>query len=313
MVDPGEGGPANQRHDAQLAGTIAAIAGETEAGGGHGRIRGTTWPIGHARPANSTAFRFRVSIASSDPGSLGRLHVISHGQNNQLVLGGTVLTSRNVGRNADWLRQLGSFLAEDGDILLYGCNLAADAAGQRLVRRLADLTGADVAASTNVTFEDAISRRSDWILEDSVGSIAPGYQDLLTGFDWTGQLGSSAFFNDGILSILGANGTFSISGDLGADNTGNVTISGNHMGAIPIPVSKLASIEITGQQYTIEGINLDNTNDNATKINEQPSPYNINLESKFTETIVAVAVVALSVPYSATTVITSPTAKRTIA
>jgi hypothetical protein len=58
--------------------------------------------------------------ALAAPGSLGRLHVISHGQSNQLVLGGTVLTSRNAGRNADWLRQLGSFLAEDGDILLYG-------------------------------------------------------------------------------------------------------------------------------------------------------------------------------------------------
>lgn len=185
--------------------------------------------------------------ALAAPGSLGRLHVISHGQSNQLVLGGTVLTSRNVGRNADWLRQLGSFLAEDGDILLYGCNLAADAAGQRLVRRLADLTGADVAASTNVTFEDAISHRSDWTLEDSVGSIAPGYQDLLTGFDWTGQLGSSALFNNGTLSILGASGSFSISGDLGAANTGTVKLTGSINDEIT--VNSLNSIKVEGQDY----------------------------------------------------------------
>jgi hypothetical protein len=214
------------------------------------------------------------------PGSLDRLHVISHGQSDQLQIGGSVIGSTNVIRSADWLHQIGSFLSQNGDILLYGCNLAADAGGQELVRRLADITGADVAASTNVTFEDAISRRSDWTLEDSVGPIGAGYKDLLTGLDWTGQLGGSASFNasDGILSISDASGSFSISGNLGTANTGFVALSGSLKRVIAITTA-LKSIEVSGQDFTINGINLDDP-----QTNEAPSAYAITLISQSSST-----------------------------
>ena len=189
-------------------------------------------------------------------GSFDRLQLLSHGVDDSLSIGATSLSSRNVGHYRQPLAQLGSLLSEQGDLLLYGCDLAASPSGERLVRRLAELTGAEVAASSDNTFADALSGRSDWILEDSVGLIAPGYQDLLTGLDWTGELGGSVTFNDGLLSISGASGTFSISGNLNSTNTGTVIISGDIFERIDINGSALTGIEVKGQDYTIGGINL---------------------------------------------------------
>ena len=54
-------------------------------------------------------------------------------------------------------------------MLIYGCNLAGDAEGQLLVESLAELTGADVAASANDTGSSL--RGGDWQLEYVTGSI----------------------------------------------------------------------------------------------------------------------------------------------
>ena len=54
-------------------------------------------------------------------------------------------------------------LAAGADLLLYGCDVAADALGQQMTGTLAALTGADVAASTDLT--GAASRGGNWVLE----------------------------------------------------------------------------------------------------------------------------------------------------
>jgi hypothetical protein len=97
--------------------------------------------------------------AEVEPGSLSRLHLINHGAPDQLVIGSTVLSSRNLGHYRNLLERLGSRLTHDGDLLLWGCDIAESAAGQRMVSRLAELTGADVAASIDLTFADAASGR----------------------------------------------------------------------------------------------------------------------------------------------------------
>ena len=77
--------------------------------------------------------------------------------------------TRSVERNADVFRAWGEALTADGDILIYGCDLAASGAGEALVDALAQLTRADVAASDDRTGHAALG--GDWDLEYQFGVV----------------------------------------------------------------------------------------------------------------------------------------------
>ena len=66
---------------------------------------------------------------------------------------------------AEW----GRALTRDADILIYGCDVAGSDEGVQLVRDLAVLTGADVAASDDLTGDAA--QDGDWNLEYRAGAI----------------------------------------------------------------------------------------------------------------------------------------------
>lgn len=102
--------------------------------------------------------------------NIDSLDVVSHGTSGEIVLGNTVLNSDTLAVTyADLLADIGSHLTDNGDILLYGCNVAADSAGQRFIQDLAAATGADVAASTDLTGSATLG--GDWVLEASVGQL----------------------------------------------------------------------------------------------------------------------------------------------
>ena len=68
---------------------------------------------------------------------LTAIHLFSHGADGQMQLGSLTLTGDNmVSRQAD-LQQLGSFLTDNGDLMLYGCDIALDFVGQSFVSQLA--------------------------------------------------------------------------------------------------------------------------------------------------------------------------------
>jgi hypothetical protein len=104
------------------------------------------------------------------------LHVIGHGAPGTLQLGTLWLDSANLGAHQDVLRQIGDALTPGGDILLYGCDVAAGAAGAQFVGQIAKQTGADVAASLDATGGDA--RGGNWTLEYRQGEIG-----ATAGFD----------------------------------------------------------------------------------------------------------------------------------
>ena len=79
------------------------------------------------------------------------MHIISHGTTGAVRLGSTWLSSDTLAAHAEVLSGWGESLSIDADLLFYGCNLAGSAQGQELVETLADLTGADVAASDDLT------------------------------------------------------------------------------------------------------------------------------------------------------------------
>lgn len=97
------------------------------------------------------------------------IHLISHGDEGVIDLGNTRLTGDTLAEYRDELRSWGQFLDTDADILIYGCNLAGSADGQFLVDILANLTGADIAASDDLTGSATLG--GDWDLEYKTGSI----------------------------------------------------------------------------------------------------------------------------------------------
>ena len=100
---------------------------------------------------------------------LDAVHIISHGSDGQVQLGSGALDAAALAANSQSVNDWGNALSLDADLLLYGCNLAASEAGQSLVTTLAGLTGADVAASDDLTGSVALG--GDWDLEYQSGSI----------------------------------------------------------------------------------------------------------------------------------------------
>jgi len=94
------------------------------------------------------------------------IRIISHGNAGHIVLNGELIDAEYIARRHEWVESWGGALSEDADIMLYGCNVAATAEGRALVQQISDLTGADVAASTDMT-----GGTGNWDLEFQTGNI----------------------------------------------------------------------------------------------------------------------------------------------
>ena len=101
------------------------------------------------------------------------IHILSHGDVGQVQLGSVQLDSAGVAARSQWLAGIGQSLSANGDLLLYGCRSGADDAGRDFVQALARATGADVAASNDVT--GSTQRGGDWVLEVQAGRIQAGH------------------------------------------------------------------------------------------------------------------------------------------
>ncbi|MEZ5653108.1 MAG: DUF4347 domain-containing protein [Burkholderiaceae bacterium] len=97
------------------------------------------------------------------------IHVFSHASPGRLQLGADILSSETLDRNAGAFAQWADWLTDDADILLYGCDLAANADGRAFIAALAAHTGADVAASDDPTGTPTLG--GDFELETHHGHI----------------------------------------------------------------------------------------------------------------------------------------------
>ncbi len=111
----------------------------------------------------------QISATLTHYQALTGIEIVSHGAAAQVQLGKNSIDANFLSQSADKIHSWSSALAADADILFYGCNVAAGAIGQAFVQDLSRLTGADVAASTNVTGDAA--QGGDWNLEYHTGSI----------------------------------------------------------------------------------------------------------------------------------------------
>ena len=107
------------------------------------------------------------TLSSRD--DLSAIHIISHGSDGQIQLGSTSLNDDSLGQRASEIAAWADAFSENGDILIYGCDVAATGSGQGLVDNLAILTRTDVAASEDLTGNENLG--GDWDLEYRQGVI----------------------------------------------------------------------------------------------------------------------------------------------
>jgi len=98
-------------------------------------------------------------------GSIDAIHIISHGSPGSLQLGNSLLNSETLEQYKSQLQKWQDTLSEKADILLYGCDIAAGES-TKFVKKLSELTGADIAASTDKT-----GKAGNWDLEFNQGKI----------------------------------------------------------------------------------------------------------------------------------------------
>ncbi|MEH2413106.1 DUF4347 domain-containing protein [Nostoc sp.] len=98
--------------------------------------------------------------------NIASLHVVSHGEAGGLDFGSSALNLTDLPQYAAQLKTWSKALTNDADILFYGCNVAQGGVGQAFVQSISQLTGADVAASNNLT-----GKGGDWNLEVATGAI----------------------------------------------------------------------------------------------------------------------------------------------
>ncbi|MCR9201254.1 MAG: DUF2341 domain-containing protein [Planctomycetaceae bacterium] len=97
------------------------------------------------------------------------VHLVSHGEEGEILLGTSVLSQRTIDRYAAELVTWQGALTADADLLIYGCDLAGSEDGIALTESLNALLGTDVAASTDDTGNAALG--GDWVFEQIIGHV----------------------------------------------------------------------------------------------------------------------------------------------
>ena len=171
---------------------------------------------------------YLTTLAASAPDftPLQSLQIISHGSAGNLLLGSSTVTTANLKQYTSQLAKIGSSLMATGDILLYGCNVAAGQSGLDFINQFAALTNADVAASNDITGSAAFN--GNWQLEASTGSIeAAAALSANTQATYAGSLATVipvVTITAGITPVEGASGSFIITLDSPAP-VGGLTIN----------------------------------------------------------------------------------------
>ncbi|MBL8856037.1 MAG: DUF4347 domain-containing protein, partial [Planctomycetaceae bacterium] len=124
--------------------------------------------------AGSNGIDFMSNVLESyAANSVTTVAIVSHSGTGTLLAGNVELTHENFVQYARKFEPWSDALSENADILLLGCELAKYESGRRLVEEIAKSTGADVAASNDVTANSSLG--GDWDLEYQTGVIETAF------------------------------------------------------------------------------------------------------------------------------------------
>jgi Domain of unknown function (DUF4347)/Cadherin-like/WD40-like Beta Propeller Repeat len=102
--------------------------------------------------------------------AIDSVQIMAHGRSGGLQLGASWLDLQTLPSYVSQLKTWSTALSDTADVLLYGCDVAQGEVGQAFVQALAAVTGADIAASDNLTGNAALG--GDWDLEVRTGVIS---------------------------------------------------------------------------------------------------------------------------------------------
>ena len=184
--------------------------------------------------------------------NISAIHILSHGASDTITLGTDVLTADNLSAWSSQLSAIGASLSDSGEILLYGCDVSAQ--DNAFITRFAEVTQADVAASSDMTGSAALS--GDWVLENHTGSIeaktfAFDYDGLLAGPEVTAPEKGITVAEPSSLNAAGAD-TATLSGwqvsttDASETVTVTVSLSNSAIGKLSDSQTSNASLTMTG-------------------------------------------------------------------
>ena len=184
--------------------------------------------------------------------NISAIHILSHGASDTITLGTDVLTADNLSAWSSQLSAIGASLSDSGDILLYGCDVSAQ--DNAFITRFAEVTQADVAASSDMTGSAALS--GDWVLENHTGSIeaktfAFDYDGLLAGPEVTAPEKGITVAEPSSLNAAGAD-TATLSGwqvsttDASETVIVTVSLSNSAIGKLSDSQTSNASLTMTG-------------------------------------------------------------------
>ncbi|MEN0041046.1 MAG: DUF4347 domain-containing protein, partial [Pseudomonadota bacterium] len=138
------------------------------------------------------------------------IHIFSHGEPGALQLGTATLDAESiVGIHRGALAAIGDALTASGDLLIYGCNFGQGELGREAAGRLASVTGADIAASDDLTGSESLA--GDWDLELELGQVetqawsAPDWNHILDGYTLVANTPPTVGHLDG--GIIGTSNT----------------------------------------------------------------------------------------------------------
>ena len=115
------------------------------------------------------------------------IHIVSHGQAGMLFVAGQYIDASYLSRHQSILKKWSSLKSSEMDLFIYGCDVAKGKTGENFIQQLAQLTGFDIAASSNKTGASVLG--GDWDLEYIVGQITEKYfADRQSLEAWTGLL-----------------------------------------------------------------------------------------------------------------------------
>ncbi len=213
------------------------------------------------------------------------LHIFSHGSAGSLQLEETVLDLDDLSQYASEIQSWKQSLALGADILLYGCDVAAGDRGKAFVQQFSQWTGADVAASDNLTGSAILG--GDWVFEYSTGEIESSsilqasaqavYSHVLATFTVTNTSdGGTGSLRQAVLNANAAAGAdVVVFGSLFTDQTpdtitltsgqlqisGELTIAGSGAGSLTISGNNASRvIEVFGSNVTITDVTIANGN-----------------------------------------------------
>ncbi|MCP4253896.1 MAG: DUF4347 domain-containing protein, partial [Candidatus Scalindua sp.] len=190
----------------------------------------------------------RITETLAEYDDLDAVHIYSHGSDGQIRLGDSWIDQTTLSENPETANAWGESLSEDADILIYGCDLASTEVGEQFVDKLAQLTGADITASDDMTGSATFG--GDWDLEYAHGQIeTETLFDEDTDLTWSGLLAAPTAANNTVTTNEDTTYTFTASDFNYSDGDGDA------MSSIEITtLESVGSLQLSGIDVTINQV-----------------------------------------------------------